>query len=183
MDKFELFCIQLGDYLQWESLEGGPYKHMRDISERGDLMNRNNIPNNIITGTYLKFLEENFEFDVQLLGNSVYHYYKVIDNDKLLMNVTQAVTHANGLEPYDPIKKSRFNNRLSNRRGYIDTEIASRSRAPFSFKGQPVKFDITDKGEENKVEDKTVKVAAEAIVTYVRSQLESEINQYSKRIK
>jgi hypothetical protein len=52
---FEMFLIGLQAYLEWESLEGGPYQYMSDIRKRQQI---ENIDNYVLEDTYKRYVNK-----------------------------------------------------------------------------------------------------------------------------
>lgn len=171
---FELFCQQLGDYLCWESLEGTPYKYMKDIHERGvETSDHISISSSDLDGYYDLFLRTGYTSSADLKSNSFY-YSMVLPRERVTDTITSMIKNKDHLMYWDPVRKvaTPRPRQTSSRTEAID-RIVRDSRTQIKFKGEEVSFIILDRGQDKPIESDEGKtmIAHTSIIDYIVNKL------------
>ena len=122
---FEAFLFQLEIFLQWESLEGGPYHRMENISRR---KNPIHIYEHHITDAYKRFVGkyDNVNFNVQTTPPAIF----IDPFDEDFMNKMLPLVPEEYHVRRDSVTGEFFTDGSTN--SYPDQELG------FSFRGEPV---------------------------------------------
>lgn len=179
-----LFMQQLGDYLAWESLEGGPHFRMELIGNRNynTSSNRNYyLSGSVMNKAYEDFLKKYPDgYTIQLEDNGVYFKFRVIKDEDFKEKVT-AVCPDNVKMLYDVVQKKQ----------YVEDTVEGSSasiqklndefkkQVMFVFKGKPVHFQILDPNAGVKRDTSNIiKVAPDQLINHIATSLEQGINKY-----
>lgn len=178
-----LFYQQLGDYLAWESLDGGPYMRINDIGSKSySTLSRNYLNGNTLLRAYNDFLIKFPKgYNIQLEDNGAYYNFKVIKDEQFKDMVTKVCPEEHK-QLYDTLQKKQYidnSNNQSSRGIQQMNEGFKRTNKLFTFKGQPIYFQIHDPNAGAKVENpNVVKVAPQQMIDWIAQQLEQKINVY-----
>jgi hypothetical protein len=150
---FRLLLLQLEEYVNWESIEGTPHIHMRNVLGKNGI---NNISLDTIKGYYeeLQRRRPKKEIDFILEGNQV----KIVDNDKF-EEYLRIWTDSNSYNATILAKKDNKGNYYQYR--FFNTEISSTHLSSeeelktigFMFRQQRVDFKVITNT--NQEEDRT----------------------------
>jgi len=182
---FGLFLAQLESYLSWESLEGGPYKRMENIHERGHYHSVS-ISGPDKVKYYKDYLASGHVPNVELNVNPYYHTLVVVEDDDFRSAVTKVVTNDNHLQFWDSERKVASDRSITNRRQTIDQYVRQHcTNSMFKFKGKDIKMVFTDIQQKDEKDDK-VKVAHQQILRYIvdsinKSLLNNIKNDFTKK--
>ena len=124
-DLFEAVLFQLEIYLQWESLEGGPYRRISNISRR---KNPVHVYTHNINGAYYRFVGKcnNINFNVQIMPPAI-----IIDPfDENFMDQLLPLVPEEFHVRRDSVTGEFFTDGSTNT--YPDQDLG------FSFKGEPI---------------------------------------------
>jgi hypothetical protein len=177
---FEMYAIQLIDYLKWESLEGGPYAKLEEI--RTSSQRRRFQPPNSTTlsGYYTNYVKKYPASDINVEDNG--HALKIsVTKDTAFWDRVTAITDSSHRLAYNPTKgetyeessdDSEFYNEISR----INRDMISRSTG-LKFKGVPIKVQLEVQGATNKKEEKEYK-AHESVRDYIATTLETQLNEH-----
>lgn len=175
---FDMFCVQLPDYLSWESLEGGPYKRLDSVIGRSGNTGIS-FNHNTLASYYKRFLMEDCDFDVELVQNDWTYGLKVINNDKLTKSVTSIVKDKAHLQVYDPVKKTRYSEPGVVSASLVEHWNKQISGNRFKFKGEQIVPKVIGtppkSGEDNKI-----RVAHTDIQSTIARMLENDLNRNLK---
>lgn len=89
-DKFDLFLYSLHEYVKWESLEGGPYTKIENLSYRDSSNVIEEAPKHVVEqiirniNTYENSLNT-FDFEFNFQKNKI----EIVNNDKLIKLITK----------------------------------------------------------------------------------------------
>lgn len=174
---FGLFCYQLEQYLSWESLEGGPYKRIGDISERGSSL-RTVIISSTDKITYYKlYLQSGHTPNIEIKSNQWMFSASVIIDDHLREGITKIVTNNNHLQHWDSSTKIARSIGVNNREEEQRQLLAAKPNTIFTFKGKDIKFELTDMVKKKEEKDNSNKVAHTDIITYIVGKLNCAIDK------
>lgn len=89
-DEFEVFLLQLKEYLQWESLEGGPHIGMHTVLSNSGSANahltNSTIPRTLNDLTHKRYIYESLE---ALVNNQEYHCLLVQNGNSTIFDITR----------------------------------------------------------------------------------------------
>lgn len=172
---FSLFCYQLEAYLSWESIEGGPYKYLNDVHEKGDNYTSVNIDNSTIIQYYKEYLKSGHIPNTELKSNDFYHVFVVMEDDSLRDAITKVVTNDNHLQFWDGARKMYNDRQISGRSAQIERALSEYGNERFKFKGKSMRLEFTDKEEKKEEKDDNKKVAHQIIVRYIVEKLNASL--------
>jgi hypothetical protein len=180
---FEIFCQQLPDYLSWESLDGGPYRKIGEITENAQSRGGHVNPTaGELTAFYRKFLQSKHKFDAEIVANQFYYGVLVLNDEKFQKAVTDVIDDRRYLWLYNKTTKVSNPEIISNRTNQINDIKRDRNFTStiLTFKGTPVKLRITDEQTDKKEVEftKDNRVAHPNIVTYIIKQFQDNINKF-----
>lgn len=178
-DFFGLFCYQLEQYLSWESLEGGPYKRLENIHERGTTTGVN-ISSTDRNNYYVEYLRSGHTPNYELQTNPYYYMFKIAEDDSLRQAITAVVKKDQHLQYWNSERKVATDRTITNR-SLASEDFIRRygGRTRLTFKGRPIEFRLTDTASKDEKDDKQ-KVAHQQIINHIVTNLNKSI---SKNIK
>lgn len=183
-NKFELFLHQLGSYLSWESLEGGPYKKIGEIHASGSSSEVSiSATDKLIY--YNRYLELGHVPTIEIKSNPYQYCVNVVIDDSLREAIT-GVTEDKHKQYWNASTKVATNRVINNRRDQIEDYKRRYNKVLFKFNGKDIKFEINDLKEEK--DDDKAKIAHESIIKYIIDKLNVTLNknikdEYSSKYK
>lgn len=168
MLKYELLLYQISTYVAWESIEGGPYIRMENISGR----NRTTITPNLQLEirNYFRYLSENglqIPFKTEIVhGCEKLVFNKQDENTlRLLGQLTVAPYRRNSNGTYSP---------YVNQNEVVTDSVRQRERrGVFIFRGEPVIYEIKDYDQELTME--ITKYPSPELVDYLYNKINKEV--------
>lgn len=144
-NKFLGFCFQLGDYLSWESQEGGPFKSIADIRER-DVQNTGAaLPGGgMFQEHYRRLLELQDEIPIEFVKNKYHWAIRVKSGEEFDLLCTKCVTNTQFLLDYDPVTKVKTTTVTSNKASLIEQHMSSNRGRYVVFKDTRYNYEIID---------------------------------------
>lgn len=186
-NNMTLFLQQLEDYLSWESLEGGPYQNIENLTQKnyGNSRSTQRSPNYTdLNNAYSQFLAKYSKgYNIQLTDNGVYHQFKVIIDEEFKEKV----------ESICPDMLKQFYDTINKRQYYLETagvpvQEIERLNSNFrnsgkilTFKDKDIYYQIVEPGldKAKEIDDlKIVKMAPQQMINHVAQQLERDINNF-----
>lgn len=180
--RFEMFAIQLQDYLSWESLEGGPYCRIENIRLDPDSSrNRFQPPNNNhLRMYYNEFLKKYPDVDIQIEDNG-YNLLIKVPKTREFWNKVTAITSTPHQRPYDEVKACTYDenqdeSHLWQRINQENRTLISRNYG-LKFKGVDLKtqLEVPNKPEEK---EEVIKMAHESVMEHIAAELEKKLNEH-----
>lgn len=145
-DKFEFLCIQLPDYLSWESIEGRPHRYIKDISERSLFSSSNSVSvGNSDIEKYIRNILTN-EVHIPVIcekGGTTYSLL-IDNNDDFADILTRNITELKALDIWDPVTKRQSAVVTDNKASEIKRIRAESNTQLFLFKDKPIFFKVLD---------------------------------------
>lgn len=179
--RFELFVIQLKDYLAWESLEGGPYCRIGEIRVEGNRrQNRFQAPDATQLNNYYKlFLQKYSDTDIQIEDNG-YNLLIKINKDRDLWDKITSITPQVHRLPYDDVRGTTYEpppdeSHLWNDINSINRQLIGQNFG-VKFKGLDIKTQL-EVPAKPKEEDKKTYMAHESVLNHIAQQLETRLNE------
>ena len=170
-DLIQLF-LGMDSYLQWESIEGTPYRHIESIQE----VNTSSISiapiTDVINDCYKEVVDklESFNYTIKMVYND-----SRIDITNNIEEVVKPILEEKYPEYLVPIQNGVPVRVITPNTNYDSLN----SRTLFNFKGEPVKFRVLKLYNTQEEMDKIFpKRVLPALVTKVKSTLESEFEEF-----
>ncbi len=180
INRFELFAVQLKDYLAWESLEGGPYVRISEIKLNDSRSNGLQLPSQTnLASIYTSFLRKFENVDIQV-EDTGYNLIIKVNKDKDFWDKVTSVTPEVYRFPYDAVKGITYQpppdeSHLYNQIVSLNKQLINQEFG-LKFKGLNVKtqIEVPVKPEE----DKKDYMAHESVKNYIATQLEAKFNEH-----
>lgn len=139
--KFEVLLMQLDKYVRWESLEGGPYRQIKEIAFPAEPTNFNRI-STIDTSRLLKLYKKKeieLPFNYKILGNSMLTI-ELDENDPEFITLLDKYTSYKGTLNTDKTVFSRIPDPFYQLKEYLKLEHKWRNGTYrlFDFNGRKV---------------------------------------------
>lgn len=185
-NNFYMLFQQLGDYLSWESLEGGPYISIDNIGDKNyNTRNSNNFSSSVQVQIYQNFIiKYSSGYKIKLIPESIRHRFEVVIDEEFKNKVTSCCP-SNILVNYDIITKQTYveNPIIAQRNRIIDMNNNFKNGSPIlTFRGEPVYFNIVVPEEQVVEENKNIiKVAPNIVVEAIAMMLNDGINYFYRQ--
>lgn len=184
--QFKLFLFQIQTYLEWESLEGHPYKRIKDTIGKLEI---NNLPVDHILTFYHKLKEKYTAAKSKYVLNlEIEHNYILVKDDEQLENFLKYLgSVADDYTTYNVVIKDEFGNYYEYRSlpGTLPEELlASKEnldRSNFIFRGKTISFKIIEEEEHPEITKDPEFFIHPKIKEYVKRRIERNIQ--SSRLK
>lgn len=180
-NMLSLFMQQLPDYLAWESLEGGPYARIENISAKNYNGSRTYLGGTQLENAYKTFLRTYPSgYNIQLIDNGAHYQFKVIKDEEFKARITN-ICPEEFKQSYDIIAKKQF---IDTSNSISSQEIARLNsdferRPMFTYKGNPVYFKIYNPNAVLKTDNPNiVRIAPDQMIDYIAQQIELNVNKY-----
>lgn len=177
-EYFELWCLQLIDYLSWESLTGGPYRHIQHVREQnmsGVSSTSQNVSGTDLSRVLTSMLQLEDTIPTKLLKAPSYYVIVTDENEEFAEMVTK---HATLVTPHllwnynEVTKVSQPPGGVTNKSqtiASIKRDYVKRGDL-FTFRGKGVPFVIID--DNSPQEDNSPKRANPTLIQYVANQFD-----------
>jgi len=158
---FEAFILAMDTYLQWESLEGGPYQYMADVKKR---MNIRNVDTSVLEDTFKRFI--NVCTDVN---------FTVVEGRKIEIDPTDEDFMASILPL---VKEEHLVMRTNDGQFFTEGENQEYDNKDlhFEFKGEKVYLKVID---DDPPEENSAKYPHPQITEYIAQKLSRKLTLYA----
>lgn len=187
--ELTLFVQQLGDYLSWESIEGGPYCNINNIIRKDYNRGMPTLSSTDRSIVYKNFVKhyvdkpELIEVEMTFQNGGLIPTFNIPINERFKQLVTTVCPESYKVY-YDPLTKREYSvsNQLS--RNIERDNLMYRSNGKlFTFRGEDVFFEIYNPQQEEVIEVVHDKIAPSSAIDHIaRELLENLYSNYEKNL-